>query len=237
MRKISRFFSLALCMTLLLSVKANAQQAAAQGQPQTNGNAATAEKIDQDSKNLDGIIKDIDSKIQTVIQKNKMMETRDIKVIPYQTDYVLEKDYIQVERHMFIRDGNDKIVGEKRKTVRFYAAGGNLSKIESIIYERDYNASDEMTVEITDPSPLSGNGDALVIKQIRNKKILVDSKPLSEIKNTTAFPIRNGFKRDFYIPHISYFYNLVLGIAETYSKSAKDSDAAVTEFLTKSTQY
>ena len=115
--------------------------------------------------------------------------------------------------------------------------GGALSKIESIIYERDYSASDEMTVIITDPSPMSDGKDNLVIQQIHNRKVIVESKPLSEIKNTTAFPVRNNFKRDFYVPHISYFYNLILGIAETYSKSAKDSDAAVTEFLMKSTRY
>ena len=228
------FSFLTLCMMLVIST-AQAQQA--QEQPKPNGNIATAEKIDEDSKNLDGIIKDINQKIQTVIQKNKMMEVKDIKVIPYQTDYHLEKDYIQVDRHMFIRDNNDKIVGEKKKTVRVYVTGGALSKIESIIYERDYSASDEMTVIITDPSPMSDGKDNLVIQQIHNRKVIVESKPLSEIKNTTAFPVRNNFKRDFYVPHISYFYNIILGIAETYSKSAKDSDAAVTEFLMKSTRY
>jgi hypothetical protein len=238
MFKMTSFSFLSLCLTVLLST-AHAQQAAPQtaDQPPQNGNRATAEKIDQDSKNLDGIIKDINGKIQAVIQKNKMMEIKDIKVIPYQTEYLLEKDFIQVERHMFIRDNNDKIVGEKKKTVRFYASGGTLSKIESIVYERDYSASDEMTVIVTDPSPLSDNKDNLVIKQIRNKKVIVEGKALSDVKNTTAFPVRNEFKRDFYISHISYFYNLILGIAETYSKTAKDTDAAVNEFLMKSTRY
>ena len=234
MKKTISFSFLALCMMCILSA-ANAQQA--QEQPKPNGNIATAEKIDQDSKNLDGIIKDISQKIQTVIQKNRMMEVKDIKVIPYQTDYVLEKDYIQVERHLFIRDNNDKIIGEKKKMIRFYVSGGALSKIESVIYERDYSASDEMTVTITDPSPLGDGKDNMIIRQVHNKKPVIDNKPLTEIKNTTAFPIRNEFKRDFYVPHISYFYNLILGIAETYSKSAKDTDAAVTEFLMKSTQY
>lgn len=234
MKKMISFPFLALCM-MLLALPANAQQAT--DQPKPNGNLATAEKLDHDSKNLDAIIKDINGKIQAVIQKNKMMEVKDIKVIPYQTDYLLDKDFIQIDRHMFIRDNNDKIVGEKKKTVRFYVTGGALSKIESIIYERDYSASDEMTVIITDPSPMSDGKDNLVIQQIHNRKVIVESKPLSEIKNTTAFPVRNNFKRDFYVPHISYFYNLILGIAETYSKSAKDSDAAVTEFLMKSTRY
>jgi hypothetical protein len=223
--------------TLFLLPNAFAQQTA---QPPVNGNgsnAATAEKIDQDSKNLDAIIKDINTKIQTVIQKNKMMENNDIKIIPYQTDYTLEKDYIQIERHVFVRDNYDKIVGERRKIVKFWVTGGNLSKVESVIYERDYNASDEMTVEIIDSTPLNDNKDNLTIKQTRNKKVQIEGKLLSDVKNTTAFPVRNEFKRDFYIQHLSYFYNTILGIAETYSKSAKDSDAAVTEFLKKSTQY
>ena len=228
------FAAALMCSVFLLQTVAYAQQA----QPeQGNGNAATMDRLDQDSKNLDGIIKDINGKIQAVIQKNKMMEVKDIKVIPYQTDYLLGSDYIQIERHMFMRDENDKIIGEKRKTVKFFVSGGSLSKIESTIYERDYSSSNETIVEITDASPMSDTKDSIQIKQTVNKKVVIAGKALSEIKNTTAFPVRNDFKRDFYVPHISYFYNLILGIAETYSKSSKDSDATVTEFLRKSTRY
>ena len=221
-----------ICAAVLIPAAVNAQQA-----PQGNGNAATMERLDQDSKNLDASIKDIGTKIQSVIQKNRMMELKDIKVIPYQTDYQLGSDFILIERHIFIRDGNDKIIGEKRKTVKFFVSGGNLSKLESTIYERDYSSSAETIVVVTDSSPIGDNKDSITIRQTVNKKVVIDNKPLTEVKNTTAFPVRNDFKRSFYIPHLIYFYDMIQGIAETYNKSSKDSDASVTEFLLNSTRY
>jgi len=165
------------------------------------------------------------------------MENKNITIIPYQTDYELNSDNIFIEKHIFIRDsGGAKITGEKRKSVRLYVSGGNLSKIVTTVYERDYNAASEFTIEITDSSPLSGNTDGIAIKQY-NKKAMTVSKTLADVKNTTAFPVRNDLKRDFYIPNLTYFYNIVLSVAETYSKNAKDSDSAVADFLHGSTEY
>jgi|APHig6443718053_1056840.scaffolds.fasta_scaffold48296_2 hypothetical protein len=201
-------------------------------------NTLTSEKLDAEGKNLDSIIKNLNGNIQSVVQKYKMIENKDIKVIPYQVDYNVEKDCITMERHIFVRgDGADaRIIGEKRKTIKMYVSGNTLSKVESIVYERDYNNATELIAEIVDSSPLSGNTDGITIKQTYRKK-MVFSKTLGEMKNTTAFPVRNDFKRDFYIPHITYFYNTILGIAETYSKSTKDTDQTVAEFLKTSTKY
>ncbi|MGL4370918.1 MAG: hypothetical protein ACRCUT_14790, partial [Spirochaetota bacterium] len=164
-----------ICAVFLLQLNVHAQQAT----PQGNGNAATQERLDQDSKNLDGIIKDLNGKIQTVIQKNKMMEIKDVKIIPYQTDYALGSDFIMVERHMFIRDSNDKIIGEKRKMMKFYVSGGSVSKLESTVYERDYNSSNETIVEVIDASPMGDSKDSITIKQTVNKKVIVQTKTLS----------------------------------------------------------
>ncbi|HNX58770.1 MAG TPA: hypothetical protein PKK43_06710 [Spirochaetota bacterium] len=201
-------------------------------------NTLTSEKLDNEAKNLDSIIKNLNEKIQSVVQKYKMVDNKDIKVVPYQVDYDVDKDCITMERHVFVRsDGPDaKVIEEKRKTIKLYVSGGTLTKVVSIVYERDYNNATEQIAEVVDSSPMSGNTDGIAIKQTFRKKV-VFSKTLGEMKNTTAFPVRNDFKRDFYIPQLTYFYNTILSIAETYSKSTKDTDQTVADFLKASTRY
>jgi hypothetical protein len=227
-------FCLALVMTLSLSLSA---QQATQPKAQDSKDKTSSENIDREGKEGDLQIKDLNEKIQGVIQKNKLMENQDIRILPYQTDYDVQKDYIYVERHYFMRDAiGSKIIGEKRKSVKLYVSGGNLTKIESVIYERDYDAATEQSVEITDPSPSTESTDDIIIKQYYKKRLVLDKK-LGEIKNTTSFSIRNDMKRDFYIPHLQYFYTTILNVAETYSKNTKDSDSTVIEFLKKSSSY
>ncbi|HOR94107.1 MAG TPA: hypothetical protein PLZ38_09055, partial [Spirochaetota bacterium] len=66
---------------------------------------------------------------------------------------------------------------------------------------------------------------------------IVTDKKLSEVKNTLAFPIQNQLKNEFYIPHLMYFYDVLLNISETYYKGIKDIDSTMTEFLKSSTKY
>jgi hypothetical protein len=217
-------------------------QQAGQGQQkapaaQKGESSLSNENLDLEGKNLDSIIKAYNEKIQGVIQRNKLMENKNIRIIPYQVDYDLGSDNIFIERHMFLRDaGGAKVTGEKRKSVRLFISGGSLAKVVTTVYERDYNAASEFTIEITDPSPLTDNTDDIIIKQF-NKKVMTVNKTLADIKNTTAFPVRNDMKRDFYVPNLTYFYNIVLSIAETYSKNAKDTDSSVAEFLRASAGY
>ena len=49
--------------------------------------------------------------------------------------------------------------------------------------------------------------------------------------------MRNDIKRNFLVPHLGYFYNVLLSIGETYAKSIKNTDSALSEFLEKSTDY
>jgi hypothetical protein len=222
----------------LVSISLSAQQ---QNQPKAQDSKdkylLTDPNLDQEGKSRDIEIKDIGEKIQGVIQKNKLMENKDIRILPYQTDYDLTSDAIFIERHMFLRDAiGAKIIGERRKSVKIFVSGGNVTKIDSVIYERDYEAATEQIVEISDPSPLTEATDDITFKQYFQKKLTINTK-LGDIKNTTAFPVRNDMKRDFYIPHLQYFYNTILSVAETYSKGAKDSDSSVLEFLMKASAY
>lgn len=225
---------IALCVICAVAVVSYAQQQG--GSASAQSNSLTSDNLDLEGKNLDSIIKDINDKIQKVIQKHKLNENKDVKIIPYQTDYEVFSDHIFIERHVFIRNTFGRISGERRKGVKFYVSGAALSKIESTVYERDYDTAEERVIEITDPSPMTDATDDIIVKQYFAKKLTL-SRTLGEMKNTTAFPVRNDFKRDFYIPHITYFYDRIQSIAETYAKNAKDDEAGVTDFLIRSADY
>jgi hypothetical protein len=225
------------CVLCFFTVTVKAQQKATPAPAGQDKSSLSSENLDLENKNLDQIIKDLNDKIQGVFQKYKLAENKDIKIIPYQVDFIEGDGFILVERHMFLRDNMDvKVTGEKRKSMKFYVSGGNLSKVESTVYERDYNSASLLIVEVTDPTPLTEGTDDVTIKQTYRGKVLF-SKTLGELKNTTAFPVRIDFKRGFYIPHLTYFYETILSIAETYSKNAKDTDSSVSEFLKSSTDY
>jgi hypothetical protein len=125
----------------------------------------------------------------------------------------------------------------RKKSVKIFMSGQSVARIESVIYEKDYESGVTTEVRILDPSPGAPGTDDIVFTHLLNGKKLLDAKKLVEIKNTTAFPVRNDLKRDFYVPHLSYFYSVILSVSETYSKSIKDADTLMSEFLKKSRDY
>lgn len=197
-----------------------------------------SENLELDSKNLDEQILDYSKKIQDVVAKYEMLKKTDVRTLPYQFDYELGKDFIKIERHVFIRSGMaGPVIGLKRKSLKIYTNGTTVSKFESEISERNYDASAYTVVKIVDPSPTVIGTEDVTFTHINSGRFVVKNKPMKDIKNSTAFPVRNDIRRDFYVPHLNYFYNSFLNIAETYFKSFKDVDSNLNRFLKKSTKY
>jgi len=103
--------------------------------------------------------------------------------------------------------------------------------------ERDYNGGLSTQVIIVDPTPTAAGTDDIIFTHILNGKKLLDGRKLGEVKNSTAFPVRNNLKREFLVPHLEYFSQVLLSIAETYARGIKDSDSQMYEFLKQSTSY
>lgn len=195
-------------------------------------------KLDVEGKALDEQIIDLNRRIEGVISKYKLMDTKDIRILPFQITYTLGNGFIEMERHSFEKNELlDKIIRLKKKSIKIYTSGSGVTKIESRIFERDYNSNLTTEVFIIDSSPSAAGTDDIVFTHALNGKKLLDVRRLGEVKNTTAFPVRNDIKREFLVPHLSYFYNVILNIAETYAKSVKDSDSMMAEFLRSSTVY
>jgi hypothetical protein len=129
------------------------------------------------------------------------------------------------------------VVGIRTRSVKIYTNGSTVSKIESIIYEKYYYSNEIDKVIVIDPSPTSGGTEDIIFSHERRGKSLVKDRKMQDIKNSTAYPIRNDLKRMFMIPNLSVFKNALLFIAEGYYQSLKDTDEGLFEFLKTSTKY
>lgn len=199
----------------------------------------SSENLDKQGKDLDAQIVGFNRKIADVVKKYNLLNTPDIRSLPYQYSYKLGKDFIEMERHLFIKDDiyHSSVVGIKRKRMKIYTDGNTVSKIEMEIAEEYTESGLRTSALIIDPSPLTeGTDDIQFTYMIKGRKFL-DNRKLGDIKNTTAFPVRNDMKRDFLIPNLTIFSDALLFVAEGYYKSIKDADINLLEFLKKSTTY
>lgn len=203
------------------------------------GDTLTSEKINERGRRLDQQITALNKKMADVIKKYNLLKTTDIRVVPYQTAYNLGDNFIEMEKHSFIKDEIYKrgIVGIRTKRIKIFTDGNSINKIESEIYEKDYYTGVSNVVTIVDPSPVTEGTDDILFNHKTKGRALVGNKQLGEIRNTTAFPIRNELKTEFLIPHLSHFSDSLLFIAEAYYMSLKDTDVNMYEFLKTSTDY
>lgn len=217
--------------SMILSVVAFSQE--------TKKDSLESEAIVNEGKQLDQEILSFCKRIEETIAKYKLLSIKDIRLLPFQISYSQGNDYIYLEKHFFIKDDliPNKIKIKKLKSIKIFTNGTTVSKLESIIREENYYENMVSEVKIIDPTPTALGTDDIVFSYIRQNKPILTEKKLSEVKNSTAFPIQNQLKREFYIPHVMYFYDVVLNIAETYYKGMKDVDSTMTEFLKDSTKY
>ncbi len=223
-----KIFIAAACLLIMAAVSRAQDKGDAQS-------AMTSESIEKQGRDLDAQMKSLNRKIADIIKKYNLLKTPDVRVVPYQMNYLLGQDFIQMEKHLFRKDElyERDIVGIDVKKMKIYTDGQSVSKIESQIYEHDTYSGSMNLVTIIDSSPMADSTEGVVFNYILNGKSVLDNKKLGEVKNTTAHPIRNELKRDFLIPHLSYFANSLLFIAEAYYKGLKDSESGMADFLKK----
>lgn len=206
---------------------------------QTKKDSLESEALVNEGKQLDQEILTFCKRIEDTIAKYKLMSLKDIRLLPFQISYSQGNDFIYLEKHYFVKDDliPNKIKMKKLKSIKIYTNGTTVNKLESIIREENYYENTVSEVKIIDPTPTALGTDDIVFTYIRSNKIILTDKKLAEVKNSTAFPIQNQLKREFYIPHLMYFYDVLLSIAESYYKGMKDIDSTMTEFLKDSTKY
>jgi len=219
-------FVLLILVSLVVSVSAGLGQ-----------DKMTSDSLVAAGKEMDEQIAGLSKKIEDIIKKHDLLNNKKIRILPYQTAYNLGNDFIMIEQHRFVKDEmyNRDITGIKINSMKIFTNGQSISKIESVVYENNHVSEVYDRVVIVDPSPTTSSTDDIKITRTRRGSVILD-KNLGEIKNTTAFPVRNEIKRDFLVPHLTDFYNAILFIAESYAKSLKDSDSGMVEFLKQASE-
>jgi hypothetical protein len=213
--------------------------------PDNSTNTDTAEKtesisdeLSKEGQKLDEEINFIYKKINDVIVKYKLLQLKDIRLLPYRTVYITKDNYIEVEKYEIARDYyNNEIMGINKKISRIFFSGDAMFKVECEISEQLLDIGYSDRIIITDPSPLASGTDDMMFTQIKKNKMIVENKKLGEIKNDEAAYIRNNIKKEFIIPHITFLFDSLLSIADTYYKGIKDKDSMLSDFLKKSANY
>ncbi|MFW5770425.1 MAG: hypothetical protein ACOCX9_03220 [Spirochaetota bacterium] len=233
-RRILLLFSILICVVFCIS-GAFSQDANNKEQQYS----LTSKDLDEDGKMLDQQVVELSKKIENVIAKYKLMTIKNIRLVPYQMTYTMGDNYIKLEKHHFTRDDlvKNRVRALRTRSIIIYTNGTTVNKIESIIIEKNYYEDTTNEVRIVDNSPTEAGTDDIIFTHIMNGNKIVNGEKLGDIKNNTAFPVRNELKREFYVPHLSYFYDAVLNVAETYYKGIKDAEQTMKEFLENSTRY
>jgi hypothetical protein len=229
-----KLFLVSACIMFMVTVS-SAQESGDKGQAYK----LTSETLNQQGKELDNQITSLSKRMSDMIKNYQLLKADGIRLIPYQTNYVLGPNFIEMEKHSFKKEDiyAREVVGIQTRKVKIYTDGQSISKIESEIVDRDYYSGTSYLVRITDPSPMTEGTDDIVFTHVVNGKTFLDGKKLGDMKNTTAFPIRNELKKDFLVPHYTYFMNSMLFIAEAYFKGLKDAESSMSEFLKKANKY
>lgn len=197
-----------------------------------------SENLVAEAKDLDSAIIDLSRKIGDAVKKYKLYGAKDVTVLPFQITFESKDGYVMLTRHYVEKQGpGGKISGLREKRLKIYTDGNAVSRLESIIIEKEYAKFSTNIITVNDPSPSADGTDDIVFQHTYNDRPIVSSKPFREIKNTTAFPLANNIKRDFYIPHLQYFYTNLVAIGETYLKGSKDNETIMQDILRKSTDY
>ena len=231
-----RLFLSIIIALICISSKADTKR---KGSKLANQTKAESRKLNEEGRKLDQQLLDINRKIQEIIKKYKLLSTKGIRVLPYRITYRLGKDYIEIETYKFNRDilVDNRIIGIQTKRIRMYISGKTVSKMVSEISEKNYDLETTVVVQIIDPSPTTLGTNDIKFDFISGKLKFIENKKLGDIRNNIEFPVRNSIKKDFLIPHFTFFYNTIQNIADAYYKKFKDVDKEMTNFLLKSLEY
>ena len=101
-----RLFYIFLCCLVPLVMGYGQEKKAAEDKMQS-------QDVDNDGKNLDSLINDLNVKITGLVKKYDLLNNKGIRILPYRFSYSQGDGYIEMERYTFLKDEiyNRDIVG------------------------------------------------------------------------------------------------------------------------------
>ncbi|MCB1201143.1 MAG: hypothetical protein KDK41_10890 [Leptospiraceae bacterium] len=196
-----------------------------------------SEELKKTEEAMDAKIKEINEKLQ----RFSILKNIPVKYTPERTTFAKdEKDgtYIELQSYSFIplAFNYGKPVGSRHKTMRLYYSGDTLSKVESEIVEENFHEQTKYVSKVVDPNPLDATSIDIEISMSFNNgepyKVV-----LEKMENTRTNPLRLNFKRDVYIPHITYFEKMFRFTEEFQKRYGTNNDIVAIETLKRSLQY
>lgn len=196
-----------------------------------------SEELKKTEEAMDKRIKELNEKLQ----RFAVLKNIPVKYTPERTVFSKdEKDgaYIELQSYSFIplAFNYGRPVGSRYKVMRLYYSGDTLSKIETEVVEQNFHEKTRYYSKVIDPNPLDETSADFEISSSFN-----DGEPysvvLEKIENTKTNPLRLKFKRDFYIPHLTYFEKMYRFTEEFQKRYGTNNDVMVIDTLRRSLQY
>jgi len=182
-----------------------------------------AQELTNSEKILDQQILALNEKISKYLYLTKL----DIIKTPDRVIYYNNPGYIEISTFNEIRQGL------QIKALRIFHQDGKYTKSVFVIKDRSLSLSQEDAV--IDTQPLNLNKDQVELLgdffQRSSKLQVVD------IENTVVHPNRITLKRDFYIPSLTYYLNILQMIREYNLRDEIKKETSMINFMKKSRRF
>ncbi len=157
---------------------------------------------------------------------------------PGKTVFKSGDGYIELEAFDFIKEDfkSTKVVGGRQKNMRLYFSGDSLTKVESVIIEKNFAAKSTYYTKIVDPDPMSPeNGDIEITIKVNDEPSRTTT--LSQMENTLTSPNRIKFKQEFYVSHLQDFERLFRYTEKYRAHYSSNDDYNAIEIMKRSLTY
>jgi hypothetical protein len=183
-----------------------------------NKKIQTSKEMVRTEEKLDARIVDLNNQL---LRYNKLLAI-DTTLTPQQTHFRKnnEENFIELETYRFTTEGMINPKGDRSEyqisIIRLYFDNDSLSKVSATLIKENFITKEKIVSTVLDPTPLDKNTRDIVITTRFNEDDEY-SVPMANIENTFTHPLRNKFKRDFYIEFLSKF-EYMFRMTEEYQK-------------------
>lgn len=213
---------------------------ALQAQDANGENKQLSEELNKREKALQEQVLEIDKRFS----QYSVLKDWDLRYSPVQTRLKKTEEYVELEAYAFIPRfaGSPVLVGKKSRIMRLYFSGSEISKIENIFEELNFEKHTRNYTSVIDPSPLSEDTADIEVQHIEISDFSVE-KPLEDprtykttlgkMANSVSQPLRIRFLRDFYVTQLSTFETLFAGTKALQERFGTNNDVTVIKSLEK----
>lgn len=179
---------------------------------------------------LDKQIQDLNKEIEKYI----LLTRYQVNLTPARVSYRVTEEFIELST--FVEKVNHtKIHTIQTKTLRVFYNGSKFIKSQIIIANQNYDESSYYTDAVVDadPSKLSRD-DVEILSKFLDR---LERLRVGDIENSVVVPSRLRLKKEFYVPTLQYFHNLLRLTHEYQVTHEKRKEGRLLNEFTRSKRY